>query len=152
MDLDEAQQLRALQGLMQAVHAADLAAPADPREPEELARGALEGDQWIGCWLGDDLIAALGSQPDADDELVTAIAWLGVHPAQRRQGLATLLLHALRTALGGGSALSATVLEEQTALRACLQQAAGLKEWRRWAERREGRRLGWIKLGDLRLR
>lgn len=151
LDLDEAASLRALHGLLQAVQAGDVDAGADPREAEALARGVLDGEQWIGCWMGDDLIGAVGSQPDADDDLVTAIAWLGVRPEWCRQGLATLLLHALRTALGSRAALSATLLEEQAALRACLQQAAGLKEWRRWAERRAGVRLSWVKLGDLSL-
>lgn len=148
LDSSEAATARALHALLE---------QADREEAERLGlsgatplrRGVHElqgsGECWIGGFVADELVGAVSLHADAEDEGLSGIGALVVHPAHRRQGLGTRLLHAARVNAGLTAPLSALTTQGNEAGLALLRQA-GFRELRRWALRHDGLRLPLVKL------
>lgn len=103
------------------------------------------GEDWIGAWQDGTLVGALALHADADDDSVSRIGALAVHPDHQRRGIATLLLHAAFASQGGRSPISALPFQANTPALACFAQA-GFKEVARGVQAVGEQRLRVVKL------
>ena len=150
LDASEAVTATALHALLQAAYTQEaLLLGVDAALFPPLLRRVHDlqaGDEgWIGAWQAGDLVGALSLHADGDDEAVTCIGALVVHPAAQRRGIATLLLHAAFASQGARTPFSVQTGQANAPALALYRQL-GFKEWRRWAADVGGQRLKLIKL------
>lgn len=150
LDASEASTASDLHALLQAAYTQEaqlleLDAAQFPPLQRRVHELQTSDEAWIGAWQAGELVGALSLHADGDDEAVTCIGALVVHPAQQRRGIATLLLHAAFSSQGAHTPFSVQTAQANAPALA-LYREAGFKEWRRWAQDVGGQRLKLIKL------
>lgn len=136
LDPSDGEAARALHGLRQRAYTQEAellgVAPASfPPLQQQLWELQSGNESHLGAFQDRQLVGAISWAADDDDAAAQWITALVVDPAQQRQGVATLLLHALDHLNGGAPLTVQTATANAPAM--ALYQGFGFRPLQRWA-------------------